>query len=1000
MRPLAVMWIGLVIVAFLSMPCAVQSTRAATDPTVAQEPVWPPKGEPVKIAVTRDTALGAEGGEADFNGGAASKFKLKSRKEYALIDIDPAPLKGRIVTGALLHLHTTSPNEPALRVSVSTVAAPWVEGTADNAVQQGSACYASPALGKGNWAYPGSTYMDAVMGRGHTLWRFADATPPDDKGWQVVAVDPDVVAARAAGLSHGFALNDDVGCTWSYVDGKFTYNLYPNRYFNTHEQKQYAPYLEVWVDGEDRQGPEPVKGITVNTEGLPAGEALVTWKTPTDRGGGRTLGFNVTYTVGDRTAEMPRYLVPMAGKPGDEVRMHIQDLPLPPGAPVNVSISPVDSAGNVGEALVETVKVSATPVVFPFEKADIEPFAPDSDLPEVGGLKVAVLDMLDKVEARTGRMLPDHPAGYKGGNHLWSAKQKLVRLQAARNEAVCFQVNLEGKSDGVTARLAFADGSLKPTVSRFDYVEINRASGAGRGRRARASGPASTPASAAAESMPDVVVPLGGPLPIPAKDDPEAAGQVNASLLCEIYIPHDTQPGAKKGTLTLTSAGQSLDLAVELTVWDFTLPNKLSFVAEMNDYGAAGPTPQTIGYYKLAHEHRTCLTRLYYHWNGRVDYEPTVKDEKVDWTSWARQFGPLFDGTAFKDLPRSGEPLDLFYLPFNENWPLDYYKYYRKAYWPEYAFGAEYKTKMQEAFVSFAKMADAKRWHDTGFWFFLNGKVYNKNQGWDRAISTWVMDEPRDLQDFWALRWYGLLWHQAVDPVKGKAKMWVRTDVSYSPWGRNTLWGVADLECLGGGGVQKIRMKQDEQVLWGPSVFTQYGAANHPSDANIQPVTWSLLCWANGASGLAAWSTVATPANWRQGSETAVLYAQKDGTIVPSVRLKAFRHGEQMIEYLTLLGMVYQQPRFAVAGGMRQAVDLAGRFQKTYEDDAGTVRFDKVDPTALWMLRYRAGNMLSAKHPPYKASIRPQIVPATGVDRLPDIGYVRVGPKVAPARPG
>ncbi len=777
--------IGLVVVTFLSMPATVQPALAATDPTVAVEPVWPPKGEPIKISVTRDTGLGAEGGEAEINNGGGSRFKLKSRKEYALIDIDAAALKGKIVTGALLHLHTTTPNEPALRVSVSTVATSWVEGTADNAPQQGSACYASPALGKGNWAYPGSAYMDAVMGRGNTIWKFADATPPDDKGWQVVAVDPDVVAARAAGLSHGFALNDDVGCTWSHDAGKFTYNLYPNRYFNSHEQKQYAPYLEVWVGGEDHQAPEPVKGVSVKTEGFPAGEALVTWKTPADRGGGRTLGFNVSYTVGERTAEMPRYLVPMAGEPGQEVRMHIQDLGLAAGELVGVAISPVDSAGNVGEAFEEKIKVSAIPAVFPFDKADIEPFAPSTDLPEVGGLKVAVLDMLDKVEAHSGRMLPEHPAGYKGGNHLWSAKQKLIRLQAARNEAVCFQVNLEGKSDGVTAKLTFADGSLKPAVNRFDYVEV---SGGGRGgRRARASAPASAPtsapASAAVASMPDVVVPLRGPLPIPAKDDPQAAGQSNASLLCEIYVPHEAQPGVKKGTLTLTSAGESLDLAVELTVWDFTLPNKLSFVAEMNDYGAAGPTPQTIGYYKLAHEHRTCLTRLYYHWNGRVDYEPTVKDEKVDWTSWAKQFGPLFDGTAFKDLPRSGEPLDLFYLPFNENWPLDYYKYYQKAYWPEYAFPQEYKTKMQEAFVGFAKMADAKRWHDTAFWFFLNGKVYNKQQGWERAISTWVMDEPRDLQDFWALRWYGLLWHQAVDPVKGHAKMWVRTDVLVQPVG-------------------------------------------------------------------------------------------------------------------------------------------------------------------------------------------------------------------------
>jgi hypothetical protein len=560
-----------------------------TDPTAAVEPAWPPQGTAIVLPVTRDTWLGCEGDEAKGGRGGSDRIKLKSRKEYALFDVDASPLKGKIITGALWHFHPTSPvataeSSPLLRVSVSTVATPWVEGTAnDFTPQPGSACYNSPSLGKADWAYSGSTFMDATLGRGHTIWRFADASPPDEKGWQAVAVEPDVVAARTAGLSHGFTANDDVGCTWSYEDGKFTYNLYPNRYFSSRESKKFAPYLEVWTDGEDNEAPEPVKAISCKTDGFPAGEALVTWKTPADKGGGRMLGFNVTYEADGKTAEMPRYLVPMAGKAGDEVRMHIQDLPFEPGQEIALTIRPVDSAGNVGSGFTQKIKVSATPAVFPIAKVDVQPFEPSTDLPQVGGLKVCVLDMLDKVEARTGRMLPDHPAGYKGGNHLWSAKQKLVRLQAARNEAVCFQVNLEGTSEGVTAALAFpTDDALKTSVNRFDYVQVARSA---RRARARAAATASAAASAAPapEYVPDAVVPLTGALAIPARDDPEAAGQTNASLLCEVYVPQDVTPGVKKGALTLSSGGQSLAITVELTVWDFTLPNKLSFVPEMND---------------------------------------------------------------------------------------------------------------------------------------------------------------------------------------------------------------------------------------------------------------------------------------------------------------------------------------------------------------------------------------------------------------------------------
>ena len=275
-----------------------------------------------------------------------------------------------------------------MRVTVSTVATAWVEGTGNNYMAEQGRVPASirPPLGKADWAYPGSsTFMDAALGRGHTIWKFADATPPDAQGWQAVAVDPDVVAARVAGLSHGFAANDDLGCTWSYDAGKFVYNLYPNRFFSSHEQKQFAPYLEVWVDGEDSQAPEAVKEIACKTDGFPAGQALITWKTPADRGGGKTLGFNVTYAAGDKTGQMPRYLVPMAGKVGDECRMHIQDLPFEAGQEISLTVQSVDSAGNVSEAFTKKVKVSAFPAVFPIAKADIEPFAPSADLPEVGG---------------------------------------------------------------------------------------------------------------------------------------------------------------------------------------------------------------------------------------------------------------------------------------------------------------------------------------------------------------------------------------------------------------------------------------------------------------------------------------------------------------------------------------------------------------------------------------------------------------------------------------
>ena len=706
---------------------------------------------------------------------------------------------------------------------------------------------------------------------------------------------------------------------------------------------------------------------------LPAGEALVTWTTPADTGGGKTLGFQVSYESAGKKGDMPRYLIPMAGPAGKPVRMHVQDLPFAAGQELTLTISAVDSAGNVGPPASKTIKLSATPRVFPIADSGLEPFAPSADLPVVGGLKVAVVDEVDKISPTTGKMIPDQPAAYKGGNHLWSAAKKLVRLQAARNEAVCFQVNLEGVSDAAELKLAFpAEAGLKTKVYRLDCV------------------------GTAAGPLPDVAIPLDGPTAVPPKDDPEAAGAKNISLLCEVYVPHAAAAGPQAGKLTITSGGQSLDLAVDLTVWDFTLPNKLSFVPEMNAYGTADPKGG-LAYYRLAHEHRLCLNRLYYPWGGTPSMAPKWTGQGLDFNQWDKDFAGLLDGSAFADLPRA-EPVDMFYLPFNENWPADVYKAYTPSYWIDSAFKPGYAATLAKGFKDFAAHAAARKWDQTIFELYFNNKVYYKEGGWQRSAAPWIFDEPVNTQDFWALRWYGLLWHSAVDAAAGAAKCWFRGDVSYSQYGRNMFWGVMDLECLGGADDQKVRMKHDEQVLFGPSYFTEYGSANDPATANLQPVLWSLNAWSHGAVGVLPWQTIGEKSNLAKGEATA-LFIPVGRAVAASVRLKAFRRGQQDVEYLTLLGQVYDQPLFAVAGGMKQRIDLAGKVHKTSESDAGTIRFDQASPTGLWKLRTAVAKMVAAKKPPYQRCLRAMPTPPAGAEHMPDVGYVRVAPPAPPSKP-
>lgn len=934
------------------------------------------------IPIIRDTSLSSVGDEKDGNNGGAKRLKLKGIQEFALIDIDPTPLRGKQITGALLHLRSSSPKDAPLgRVGVSTLSTEWIEGNSSNyGIQEGSSSFNQARHQKEDWAYPGSTLMDVVFGHGHSLWRFADCSQPDSEGWQACAVEPDVIAARAAGLSYGFALSDEVGNTWSNRNGKFTYSFFPNRLFYSREQKESSPWLEVWTDGEDHTPPDPVQSVKVDNANLPAGEAMVHWKSPTDHGGGRTLGFLVSYIKGNEERRVPRHLIPMAENAGGEVIMHLRDLSLEPGETLWLTIRPVDNAGNIGKPFTGKVVISAGERFPGLPPIDLQSFSAEKGLPEVGGLKIAVVDLVDKIDPANGRMIPARAEGYKGGNHIFCGGKRVVRLQSARNETIAFQLNLEGVVPKVNVQFMFDQNQkLKPKIFQFAYVVA--------------------PSSKGKEKvfLPDPLLEVTGPVSIPSTGGQvRVPNQQNLSLICEVYVPHEEPPGRKKGKVTISVGKERLDLEVDLTVWNFTLPNKLSFIPEMNAYGM-NPLYDKPEYYRLAHEHRTCLNWLSYGWHGLPFFAPKWNGDRFEWSDWERKVGPLLDGAAFKDLPRKNEPVDVFYLPFSENWPVSVFENFKPSYWADEAFTDQYRDELTKAFSAFARYCNQKNWHRTIFQFYLNNKVYNRKT-FPRSSAPWIFDEPVNTQDFWALRWYGKLWRSAADPVQGKAKMWYRGDISYTQFGRNILWGVTDIEYLGSNDPQKMRMKRDEQTYSGNSHFAEYGTANKIETSNMQAILWCISAWSKGAMGILPWQTIGSSASWEKAEETALFYPHHGGP-KPSVRLKAFTKGQQLVEYLTLLSQVYRKPSHTVVEWLRKTINLEGKVDKRGEGDAGTLKFEGDHPVDLWEIRYRIGKALSGKGLEYKRALIEWEKPERNTAKSPDIGYVSVGPDVERYRP-
>ncbi len=296
-------WLALLLVTAASYACECVAGAQSTG-----------SSRSIRLDVTRDTWVSEVGREADGNNGAATRLKFKSIQEMSLLDADVSPLRGRTIRSAALHLRKAG-DERLWRVTVSGIGAEWFEGTGSSyAIQPGGATFRHRRHPDLPWSIGGGDLCHVILGNGGTTWRMADASPPDRDGWQIVPVNPKVIASRMAGLSHGFLVFDDTGSEWTRQGESFTFRLFPNRFAYSQDQNRAsAPYFVVEPGPEDRRPPSSPSGLRVEpqTSLLPGGEALVSWMTPRDAGPAGTLGFFAE--LGGRA--LPRELIPMAGAP-------------------------------------------------------------------------------------------------------------------------------------------------------------------------------------------------------------------------------------------------------------------------------------------------------------------------------------------------------------------------------------------------------------------------------------------------------------------------------------------------------------------------------------------------------------------------------------------------------------------------------------------------------------------------------------------------------------
>ena len=915
------------------------------------------RGETVRLKATADIWLSAANEqERDSSAGRCPRFKLKSIQEMAAIRFDAAPAKDREILGATLFLRRAS-SDMLRYVRVSTVSQDWAEGGgAEPYGPADGATYRYADAGAAiPWAWPGSEFCDVIMTSGNTLATWAERKEMPD-GWIAVSLPPELVQALVAGDSDGLAVMDS---------GNLAYH---NNFFHSAQSKGSEPYLEVELGKPmpDAPGKPDVKAEPAPDRAhLNAGALRLTLAEAKNV-------FCWRVTLNGRPVERWRLKHPAAKGPTVAV---LEDLA--PSQQCEIEVVAVSPAGVVSPAAKLSAIASPALAEGPELPAARKPAAGTAPGPK-GKMKVWALPGLVKLSPeKPEAMFEDIEKG--DTNAVWDGKT--VRLFGARGETVSFQLCIERlgaeplKGVKVTPQ-EFKEPDGKTLAAA--EIELFRNWYAKNGKD---------------KWQPAYGVPLekGAAFEIP---DPQRgiAAQENQTLYVDIYIPKDARAGLYRGALAVEASGaEAAAIPVEIEVFDFVLPDRLSFWPELNAYRIPAGF---VDYWRLAHQHR-CVANF---WRFAPRLKGAGKNLQVDWTQYDKDVGPLLTGEAFKGCRRAGAPPEVMYLPFEDSWPTPLSKetYRYDGHWPGRGEDKKWITAhyleapyigdalspgYKDAFLAverqFIEHFREKGYTRTEMQCFFGGKNTHRT---DWGVNMWwTTDEPYHWDDWLALQFFCRLWTQG----RGSAspRVWAaRGDISRPNWQGRIMEGALDCEYIGGfsspAAYQRCRRLAEDT---GVEIRT-YGGANKDTESNTRSVVWLLNDWTNGANASLPWQTLGDEGALDAGDRAAgggnalLVPGKRFGqTVVADMRLKALRDGQQLVEYLVELGKRYRLNREQVQVLVRRAARYeAGRVAGAGADNADALQFSTLKTREIAELR-RAVAELIVKRPEAKPA-----APATG----------------------
>ncbi len=859
--------------------------------------------EPLRLPVTKDNSIVLVDGEWNENAGDKGQIRIKANQHIVAMAFDLSAIRGKLIKKATLVC--VQGQDRISGVTISTIATQWDENRS-NGLTAGAA-------GVTDWGYAGARFPAVCGGNSFTLVHRVESDIRDGNyHWDIA---PDIIYAMSIGVADGIAIHEH--------DAEVSRN--PTIF--AREQSAKKPYLLVEFEESSKAEafPKPPAKVAI---GKPESESTSLSVLPTD-------GF--AYEVLIDGQPLGRHNIPFVSGNSEQTIL-LRDLPesVRNDKQHEVTVTTLNRIGQRSEPAVIRGRI--------FQSAAIEKPQVAIALKQPSPIaNLSVIPVTDKYDAG-GKPVGVLPDDYRTHNSLFDGRK--IRLVAAAGEVVGFQLLLRGEGE-VSVKLTTEDRKARTDLYQAVYVPS-------KGR-----------------TIPDPLLPLPAMLSLKPT--------IDQCVVADIFVPFDAVAGLRKGKIAV-SDGRSVPIEIE--VLPYALPKKATFFCEMNGYGLPEHVDEYYALQQIAYDHRVHANILHYSHNTaaagarksnldmRLRSGKRMDNKRYDdiapnareayWDDFAEAFGPYLDGSLFKDGHRGPIPAPGFYLTFHESWPLNCRPYFNGNLDAFKAFDdPAYERTYDNIMKDFRRLAAGKGWNQAGFQVYFN----NKGSLAETSKAPWILDEPASFWDYRALAFYRDLTHRSRIPTHeanqtsfSAAQLRFRIDISRPEFSRSQLNDVDDLWVVSASAFQSYRRLVMDRIANDGLNAWIYGSSNHVHESNRNIQAWALDAWQYGATGIVPWQTINKSGSaLKEADQLGLFIFDKDAAGQPiirhSMRLKAFREAQQLIEHLNLLKQRRGWSQDQMLRFIEQYVDLDARVDKINEADAGTTAYGRISPADVELLR-------------------------------------------------